>query len=141
MLVLASCLIVIYGITYGIVAIVYLYGPATFGFWQGLPSADICAHVTFTPTSIWLDEHNAANCDAIIRRKILGIFIIFNVVFLTHGFFNMCWSKIIKMMTTGIISSTRAGLKDHLRQCDPTHCRVCSRWSPDCSDNSCHDES
>jgi len=48
---------------------IYLFGPAVvgFGFWQGLSSPEICAHITQYTETFW--RENPTDCEALIEAK------------------------------------------------------------------------
>lgn len=57
------------------IEILYLRGPAIFGygFWEGLPRADICSRLTGVDSRHWIIS--VVECDAIIERKLQGMYI------------------------------------------------------------------
>ena len=47
----------------------YIYGPASLGFWQGAPAESICAQLSGTSEVFWNAPENALECDAMIDRR------------------------------------------------------------------------
>ena len=70
----------------------YLQGPSLFGygFWEGKPFNEICAHLTGINASYWSESRNDGECIALIERK-------FNA-FLVFGYFCMYIAFILALL-------------------------------------------
>lgn len=52
------------------VRVMYLHGPVRTGMWGGMPSSDICAHLTRVQGEFWIkDVESMDECNTLIERE------------------------------------------------------------------------
>jgi hypothetical protein len=51
----------------------YFYGPAKFGFWQGITAPEMCAQLTKVRTDLW--KSNLEECETLISRDFHAFYI------------------------------------------------------------------